>query len=92
MTADVARELTARAVGVDHDKVRIALSLWYRAIREAAEEGKSCVRESNLGTVRTSMSPRVYAAAREKLIQDGFRIDSVADGPNETTFEVSWYS
>lgn len=90
MTVDDARKMTRDATATDGRKVIIALGQWYEGIAKAAKAGRTSVRESELPRVRTPIPATAWKAARDQFAADGFVVKSVAAGPNEETFEVSW--
>lgn len=90
MTADNARRLTAAALDQDGEKAKLILNLWNTAIEKAANAGERSVRESGLPTLRTPVPAVSYWAARERLKAEGFKVAPVQEGPNESTYEVSW--
>jgi hypothetical protein len=90
MKADDARELVRQAVEKEAGQRAILLTIWYGAIGKAATSGHRSVRESELGRPRCPISEESRLAARAQLIADGFKVEQVRTGINESTYEVSW--
>jgi len=90
VTVAEAKHLLAKSKQVNLEHFVAVLGLWDDAIRSAAGSGRDSVRESELPTIRTPIDPKVFKAARDELKARGFTVSSASDGPNETTYEVSW--
>lgn len=90
MDAKQAKKLTAEALSLDNEKVRIVLDCWHRAIEKAARAGLSRVGESDVDRVRTPIPASARRAALEQLVAEGFTVGTVGTGPNESETQVSW--
>jgi hypothetical protein len=90
ISAADARNLTAGALTPDLWKADIVVRCWCKAIEKAAAAGRSSVRESEVDRPRTPIKECETRAAHNHLRYIGYTVRTVADGPNETTVEVSW--
>jgi hypothetical protein len=86
MTAAEATRLTVEALAVDKGQLKIILDCWYVAIERAAKRGVRTVRDSDVPKPRMQISPAVRNAALDKLIGDGFVVQTGYDN----SIQVSW--
>lgn len=90
MTADDARKMTAKATTCDNATVEMLLRFWYLAIKKAAEEGRTSIREHEVDRTRQLVPSVAHKITFDHMKEAGFVVRTVQTGPNEWVTEVSW--